>query len=100
MRGRLLFALLFALGMWAALHLFSQAVEEQRTAAPMLSAVMQQAALPSEEKAQDTPQASAPQHVTAVQDAPLPVFALHAPMPDAPYYRVFYQAFSLTNKAG
>ena len=59
MRGRLLFALLFALGMWAALHLFSQTVEEQRTAAPMLSAVIQQTALPSEEKAQDTPQASA-----------------------------------------
>ena len=100
MRGRLLFALLFALGMWAALHMFSQTVEEQRIAAPMLSAVMQQAALPSEEKVPDMPQASALQRIAIVQGAPAPTFIRHAPMPDAPYYRIFYQAFSLTNKAG
>ena len=100
MRGRLLFALLFALGMWAALHMFSQTVEEQRTAAPMQSAVMQQAALPSEEKAHDKPQTSALQRIATAQDAPAPTFVWHALMPDAPYYRIFYQAFSLTNKAG
>ena len=100
MRGRLLFALLFALGMWAALHLFTRTVEEQRTAAPMLSAIIQQTALPSEDMAQNTPQEPALQRITAVQSVPVPLFVWHAPVPDAPYYRVFYQAFSLTNQAG
>jgi len=100
MHGRLLFALLFALGLWVALHLFTQTVEKQQVAAPILSAVMQQTALPSEEKLQNTAQTPALQRITAMQDVPMSMFIWHAPALDAPYYRVFYQAFSLTNKAG
>ena len=48
----------------------------------------------------DAVETPALQRITAMQDIPMSMFIWHAPALDAPYYRVFYQAFSLTNKAG
>lgn len=99
MRGKLFFALLFALTLWAGIAALEQM---PAAAAPLPEVVLERCALPADARHENAPreraQADSPaQHDTA------PFFARMAackPVQTQCYYRTAYQAFHLIGGAG
>ena len=100
MRGRLLFALAFACGLWALLRLFT--AEQAEAALPFPAARVAAPAALAEDG--DAEGAAAPRATARAEEQR---FALPRPMPrraapplNLPYYRAAWQAFHLEGRAG
>ena len=98
MRGRIGFACLFALCLWAGLRAFGQLQPHPGALppAPRLSAPA--AALPQGEAAPLPP--ACPRQASRRAAPPRTARPLALPQPSLPYYRAAWQAFHLEDRAG